>query len=193
MLPSLSSSCAVSPFWIHQGLAWFGYPSSDNVAHGELVECSNMGVCSTIGECSCNDGFFGSACEYMGCSLGSSGGGECSGHGSCLSIKDLALKQVTPVTYGNDPNKASTWDADRIYGCSCDDGYEGQSCSLRTCPVGVDPVTGDSDLLTCSNHGLCDHGTGKCVCFAGWGSSDGSGGLGSKHDCGHRLQLRGYP
>jgi hypothetical protein len=33
------------------------------------------------------------------------------------------------------------WDADRIYGCVCDLGYEGPDCSLRQCPFGDDPIT----------------------------------------------------
>ena len=100
----------------------------------------------------------------------------------------------SPITYGSDPNGASTFDADRVFGCSCDDGFEGYDCSLRTCPVGVDPsIDGSTDLHTCSNKGVCDHETGRCKCFAGWGSSDGSGSLGPNNDCGHRLKLRGYP
>ena len=48
-----------------RGLSWFSYPSSNNVAHDTEVECSNMGICHrTVGECRCNDSFFGAACEY---------------------------------------------------------------------------------------------------------------------------------
>ena len=38
-----------------------------------------------------------------------------------------------PVTYDN-------WDADKIQGCVCDDGFEGFDCSLRSCPKGRDPT-----------------------------------------------------
>jgi len=31
------------------------------------------------------------------------------------------------------------WDADRIMGCLCDDGWMGYDCSLQTCPFGDDP------------------------------------------------------
>ena len=96
--------------------------------------------------------------------------------------------------YGTDPNNAATWDADRVFGCSCDVGYEGYDCSLRTCPIGINiNDDDDSEQHTCSNHGVCDHSTGKCQCFSGWGSSDGSGSLGPNNDCGSRLKLRGYP
>ena len=175
-----------------KGLAWFGYPSANNVAHDEEVECSNMGVCyRSVGECACNDGFFGAACEYMGC-VRKGSEPSCSGHGSCLSMRELALHHENaggsplPIAYGSDPNGAATWDADRIFGCLCDDGFEGFDCSLRTCPAGT-------DSRTCSDRGICDHETGKCKCFAGWGSSDGSGNLGPNNDCGSRLKLRGIP
>ena len=47
------------------GWSWFSYPSSKDVGHDEWALCSNMGMCDrTKGECICNDGFFGSACEY---------------------------------------------------------------------------------------------------------------------------------
>mmetsp|Transcript_26661 Transcript_26661/g.53206 ORF Transcript_26661/g.53206 Transcript_26661/m.53206 type:complete len:113 (+) Transcript_26661:375-713(+) len=97
----------------------------------------------------------------------------------------------SPLIYGSDPNESMTWDADRIFGCTCDDGYEGYDCSVRSCPVGPDPLTASLDQV-CSNHGVCND-EGKCRCFPGWGSSDGSGNFGANMDCGHRLALRGYP
>ena len=358
-------------------MAWFDYPSSNDVAHDTEVECSNMGICQrTIGECQCNKGFFGAACQFMGCvgdaSASPSEQLSCNDHGSCLSIRELGLEHTdadgtsSPILYGVDPNDASTWDADRIFGCKCDEKYEGYDCSLKMCPEGVDInvgdtnteqstslttqfdgpnadlyadsdkfsiITGDTavtiesfdihmaavtasvevwtksgyplwwddgtyikiwegtvlgqgqgiatplpafnppielgansilgvylmvdtqfqnnlfhnsgslgdtqvfatdgiisitegisqhishssfqqptrwngfvhyscdggcgaptpELHTCSNHGICDHTSGQCECFKGWGSSDGSGNLGPLNDCGHRLKLRGYP
>ncbi|KAL7476747.1 hypothetical protein ACHAW6_002583 [Cyclotella cf. meneghiniana] len=183
-----------------RGLSWFSYPNASNVAHDTMSECSDMGICHrTTGECFCNDGFFGAACEYMGCARGSEPLKSCSGHGACLSLRELGLlhKQsdgsASPMTYGSDPNSSITWDADRIMGCYCDEGYEGFSCNLRSCPSGIDPLLGGDELYTCSNHGLCNHDTGGCQCFSGWGSSDGSGNLGLLKDCGHRLALRGFP
>jgi len=180
-----------------KGLAWFGYPSSNNVAHDVEIECSNMGICHrTIGECTCNEGFFGGACEFMGC-VGEDPTKSCGGHGACLSMRELGLLHTdagglsSPVAYGSDPNGAGTWDADKIFGCGCDAGFSGYDCSQRACVVGADPE--DSTLQTCSRRGICDQTTGKCKCFPGWGSSDGSGSLGPNNDCGHRLKLRGYP
>jgi hypothetical protein len=46
---------------------------------------------------------------------------------------------LTPNSYGADPNNPYTWDAHRVMGCLCDEGYEGFDCSLRACPAGNDP------------------------------------------------------
>mmetsp|Transcript_30525 Transcript_30525/g.50527 ORF Transcript_30525/g.50527 Transcript_30525/m.50527 type:complete len:689 (+) Transcript_30525:253-2319(+) len=130
-----------------EGRSWFSYPSEDDKAHDEMVECSNMGICDTAeGVCSCRDGFFGAACEYMIC-----GGGTdtpCNGNGQCLSMAELAIKATSngdaaATTYGSDPNDGGTWDAHRLFHCLCDDGYEGYDCSLRSCPTGDDPATYD--------------------------------------------------
>lgn len=29
----------------------------------------------------------------------------------------------------------ANWDSDMVYGCVCDDNYEGGDCSKRACPV----------------------------------------------------------
>ena len=38
--------------------------------------------------------------------------------------------------------------------------------------------------VECSRHGFCDDVEGECVCFDGWESSDGDGGIGHRRDCG---------
>lgn len=77
----------------------------------------------------------------------------CSGHGRCLTISELAkhAKQngvLTPKSYGADPNNPYTWDAHRMMGCLCDEGYDGFDCSLRSCPAGNDPSvhTGEPEV-----------------------------------------------
>lgn len=67
----------------------------------------------------------------------------CSGNGRCLSLRDVSLlRSYTPDSYNTDPDLAeyTDWDADKIYGCICDEGWSGAVCSLQTCAKGVDPV-----------------------------------------------------
>jgi hypothetical protein len=52
------------------------------------------------------------------------------------------------------------WDHDKIYGCVCDEGFEGHTCTVRTCPLGDDPLTTSQvteiQVLKCA----CDTCTG---------------------------------
>jgi len=43
---------------------------------------------------------------------------------------------------------------------------------------------GTTEHSVCSERGICNHETGNCECFLGYGSSDGSGGPGSIANCG---------
>ena len=64
--------------------AWADVPLSSTIAH-QLAECSNKGSCDRItGECTCFPGFTGAACQRMKCP------NDCSGHGSCVSMKQMA-------------------------------------------------------------------------------------------------------
>ena len=48
------------------------------------------------------------------------------------------------------------WDHDMIYGCICDEGWEGYDCSLKSCPKGDDPLTSGIDevqLIECTADG----------------------------------------
>jgi len=44
---------------------------------------------------------------------------------------------------------------------------------------------GNKENWECSGRGLCDRSTGECLCFQGYGSSDGKGNVGTKGDCGY--------
>ena len=63
----------------------------------------------------------------------------CSGRGVCRTMRERAaafdgrFATRPPITYGN-------WDADKIQGCECDDGWGGYGCVQRTCPSGRDPT-----------------------------------------------------
>jgi len=145
-------------------VAWFTLPSDQNVAHlNEYVECSNMGICDrTAGTCTCMPGFTGSKCEFWSCP----GNPDlCSAHGQCLDMATLArnskVNGVYPnprYSYGLTPFNPLTWDAFKIYGCQCDDGYTGYDCSLRTCPFGDDPATANQlserQVITCRDADL---------------------------------------
>ncbi|CAM9203672.1 unnamed protein product [Ectocarpus sp. 12 AP-2014] len=125
------------------GWSWFSYPSAEDKAHDKRTECSDGGFCNReTGACECADLFHGAACEYMICPGGTTD--ACHGHGRCMTMAELATfaddnGDATDYTYGEDPNEGSTWDAHRIFGCYCDDGYSGYDCSERVCPVGDDP------------------------------------------------------
>lgn len=114
-----------------KGVAWADYASATDVAH-DMVECSNMGLCDrNLGACKCQLGFEGVACERMSCPT-------CT-NGRCVSMREAAALQdntnfFVDTTY-------AVWDADKIFGCQCDNGFSGYDCSQRDCPKGDDPMT----------------------------------------------------
>lgn len=104
------------------GRAWADVPTSSTQAHA-YMECSNRGVCNRIsGTCSCFDGFTGSSCHRTTCP------NDCSGHGSCVSIKQMArMGNALPLsanTFYEGDSDSTTWDEDMIYGCVCDSSWD---------------------------------------------------------------------
>lgn len=146
-----------------QGKAWFSYPVADNAAHA-LAECSGVGPCDRVsGQCKCDPRFEGAACERMVCPRGGPSGRQCSGHGRCLTMLELAAfgsvnGDPAPYTYGADPSVPGTWDASSVRGCRCDEGWTGPACDQRVCAYGEDITLRESDptllnevqALTCS-------------------------------------------
>lgn len=63
-----------------------------------------------------------------------------------------------------------------------------QGTDLNFSPVAAatESTKGTTETDVCSGRGLCNHITGNCECFIGFGSSDGSGGAGGVADCGYR-------
>lgn len=143
-----------------RGRAWFSYPSADDKAHDARLECSGMGDCDRVsGACLCPPHLTGSACELLQCPAADDGKtAPCNGVGRCMSMRELARHadangERDVWVYGDDPDSGLTWDADRVFGCLCDDGFAGFDCALRECPLGDDPNTwGQSNelqLLVC--------------------------------------------
>ena len=135
------------------GRAWADIATATDTAHA-MAECSNRGLCDrTTGRCVCGVGFEGSACQRMGCQ-GTSDDGlplGCSGHGECLSLRDLARFEYDK--WSQRFLYETPWDAEAIYGCLCTFPYTGPACTTRTCPEGDDPLTSgqvnEVQLLSC--------------------------------------------
>jgi hypothetical protein len=103
----------------------------DQTAH-YYMECSNKGICDRkSGECECFDGYEGSACQRASCP------NDCSGHGTCETIQELAEDEFD--------NIYALWDKDITLGCKCDPGYSGADCSSRLCKYGIDPLYIDDE------------------------------------------------
>jgi len=110
-----------------------------NSAH-EYRECSNKGICDrSSGTCSCFPGYDGSACQRASCPSNSNG--VCSGHGMCLTVKEIADQYYSGNVY-------SLWDERSTMGCVCDAGYFGPDCSERKCKFGFDPLYLDSSITS---------------------------------------------
>lgn len=121
------------------GRSWGDLNSGPKAAH-RLAECSDKGFCDrTTGTCKCVDGFSGVACQRTTCP------NDCSGHGRCLSMRQMAMDpqalplspnvgniyRGSPVTVRgysylmmNNILNESSWDGDMIYGCVCDSSWK---------------------------------------------------------------------
>jgi hypothetical protein len=121
------------------GNAWVDTASATNTAHN-YAECSNRGACDRkTGLCACADGYDGMACARTTCP------NDCSGHGTCETIAELATDESKAVM-GKSYATSSSWDATKTRGCKCDPKYTGHDCSSRMCPKGDDPLTTEVDI-----------------------------------------------
>jgi len=133
------------------------------VATKENNPCSNRGICDpNSGLCACNTNYetsdgYGNPGTRGDCGAPTATISACPGEFEC-SLQ------------GNCPN-------DGTYRCSCDEGWMGSDCSIRTCPFGPPwfgyPDANDVAHATwteCSSNGICDRSSGICSCalnFAG--------------------------
>merc|ERR1711998_616633 len=122
----------------------------------------NKGMCNRDdGTCECFPGYEGSACQRASCP------NDCSGHGTCETIKELAedredgdLAKGAYAMSGYASDHAGIgdlsgignivyelWDKTLTMGCKCDAGYMGPDCSLKLCRYGVDPLFIPSNYL----------------------------------------------
>jgi len=136
------------------------FPNTDANEGHFYMECSNKGICDRkSGECDCFDGYTGTACARAACP------NDCSGHGTCESIKELAEMRsydtnehdVATTRVAGTSNHHSydsaieesysynLWDQDKTMGCKCDPVYYGADCSLKKCKYGVDPLFYDHE------------------------------------------------
>lgn len=138
------------------------YPDAFSQEGHFYMECSNKGLCNRDdGACECFPGYEGSACQRASCP------NDCSGHGTCETIKELAedredgdldkgayamngfasdhagmgdLSGIGDITY-------ELWDKTLTMGCKCDPGFMGPDCSMKLCRYGVDPLFIPSNYL----------------------------------------------
>lgn len=130
------------------------YPDAQPQEGHFYMECSNKGLCSRDnGMCYCFPGYEGTACQRASCP------NDCSGHGTCETIKELAEDKEDGdlaegalgggyASYtagigdlsGIGNLKYELWDKTLTMGCKCDPGFTGPDCSLKLCRYGVDPL-----------------------------------------------------
>lgn len=92
-------------------------------------------------------GYVGKSCERIHC-LANNKRNTCDDHGKCISMRSYHKKYIDldKVSSNTPPNtfklsdvqlSYTDWDADRIFGCMCDPGFKGPTCTIRECPYGV--------------------------------------------------------
>lgn len=151
------------------GTSWLARPVESDVRNMPNVPCSDMGYCNILtGRCECRDGFEGRACERTACptsfdftlqpevevdpglvSLFLTSAEQvgqdfsfaihCSGHGQCKTMREMG-NDFDGVTLIRPSINYNNWEADKLQGCICDEGWGGRDCSQRLCPMGRDPT-----------------------------------------------------
>jgi hypothetical protein len=86
----------------------------------------------------------------------------CSGNGRCMSLREVSNFQSF-FTY-LDYQSYSGWDADKIHGCVCDEGFGGRACEKQLCPKGDDPLSVEVNLLGTPNYNQPEVQIIDCSC-----------------------------
>lgn len=130
------------------GAPWAAKAPSGGDAHAVSIECGGNGLC-VAGTCSCNPGWYGTACNRRMCR------NECNGHGVCTTIAGLSRyagrdqpSHDTASPYDGYGLTYSGWEATMLSGCLCDGGYTGPDCSQSVCPHGDSPDTTNQQRFT---------------------------------------------
>lgn len=141
-----SGDCSdrVCPFEI----AWVDSPNHLGAFHN-YAECAGKGICDRgSGLCECFDGYEGKACSRTSCP------NDCSGHGTCEYVEDLALGAVYAErgvdnfeSYAYNRVAYEGWDTKKNRQCVCDAQYTDVDCSKRMCPHGDDVLDVRENLL----------------------------------------------
>lgn len=121
--------------------AWVDTPDATGSFH-KYAECGGRGICDrSTGECACIEGYEGKGCQRLSCP------NDCSGHGTCEYIEDLAydltwgeisITGQDETLDGSEIFSYNNWDEKKIRGCKCDALYGDVDCSKRMCPFGTD-------------------------------------------------------
>lgn len=140
-----SGDCSerICPFEI----SWVDSPNAQGIFH-KYLECAGRGICDrSTGECACFDGYDGKGCQRSTCP------NDCSGHGTCEYIEDIAYSTSWAEYSGSSIQEASktfafrNWDNHKTRGCVCDATYGDVDCSKRMCPYGTDVLDVSDNLL----------------------------------------------
>jgi len=128
-------------------LAWIDTPNKKGAFH-KYAECAGRGICNReTAECACFDGYEGKACQRTSCP------NDCSGHGTCEFINDMAYDdtwddaQLINFMKGSTKFRYSNWDNNKVRGCVCDATYGDVDCSKRMCPYGTDVLDTRNNLV----------------------------------------------
>lgn len=143
---------------------------SSNAGSGELHECSNQGTCDrSTGTCKCHDLFASGEIQYR--AISSDGNGNRGSRGDCGFVEVTnAVCQDVGRSGCNGHGFCHAIGAN----CVCDEGWAGLDCRSTTCPQGrawFDEAISSTEahqLEECSNNGICDRSTGRCLCRDGF-------------------------